>query len=200
MKYKILEADPIHSTHKFFVDNISDLEELPKEPGSTTLVANTGDTYICNNNGEWVMYIDNPIENNSSSQENLIEFAVAIDMWGGSGIEYSDSIHGVFKDEDDNIIEMTKSLMNDDSKTYFTGKAKPGNIICYIPESPYKLSTYDPYLQVVIYPSKEDFLEENSSSRIYAYQSRIQEIEAKEGRWYFILPANNYTVIVPCLM
>lgn len=52
MTYKILEADPIRSTHKFFVDNVNDLEELPKEPASTALVANTGDTYICNNNNQ----------------------------------------------------------------------------------------------------------------------------------------------------
>lgn len=52
MVYKILETNPIINTHKFFVDNVEDLSKLPKEAASTALVANTGDTYICNNNGQ----------------------------------------------------------------------------------------------------------------------------------------------------
>lgn len=66
MAYKILETDPIHNTHKFFVDDIEDLETLPIESASSALVANTGDTYICNNNSQWVMYIDNPIGDGGS--------------------------------------------------------------------------------------------------------------------------------------
>ncbi len=69
MTYKILETDPIRNIHKFFIDNIADLETLPKEPASTALVAATGDTYICNNMGTYVMYIDNPI-NNSGDEDN----------------------------------------------------------------------------------------------------------------------------------
>lgn len=131
------------------------------------------------------MYIDNPINNNNNdnndSQEELVEFAVTIDMYGGGGVEYSDSIYGEFKDENDNTIEMTKNLMND-SSIYFIGKAKPGSIICYIPESPHKLNTYSPYLGINIYPSKEDFLEKNYSSLIYDYQSRVGKAETEEGR------------------
>lgn len=52
MVYKILEANPIINTHKFFVDEIKDLKELPIEPASIALVASTGDTYICNNAGQ----------------------------------------------------------------------------------------------------------------------------------------------------
>ncbi len=101
MKYKILEADPIRGTHKFFVDNISDLEELPKEPGSTTLVANTGDTYICNNIGEWVMYIDNPIE--GTNDDNIKIGRLINIMLGdykpevGEGIDVQPSVLSVSK-------------------------------------------------------------------------------------------------------
>lgn len=52
-KYKILSADVQHNTHQFLVDTVSDLEDLPKEPGSAALVANSGDVYICNNAKEW---------------------------------------------------------------------------------------------------------------------------------------------------
>lgn len=52
-KYKILSADVQQNTHQFLVDTISDLEDLPKEPGSAALVANSGEVYICNNAKEW---------------------------------------------------------------------------------------------------------------------------------------------------
>lgn len=53
-KYKVLDADPRNNTHQFLVDAPADLAKLPKEPGSVSLVANTGDVYICNNAKEWV--------------------------------------------------------------------------------------------------------------------------------------------------
>ena len=43
VKYKILSADVQRNTHQFLVDEVSDLDNLPKEPGSAALVANTGD-------------------------------------------------------------------------------------------------------------------------------------------------------------
>lgn len=52
-KYKILSADVQLGTHQFLVDEVSDLDNLPKEPGSAALVANTGEVYICNNAKEW---------------------------------------------------------------------------------------------------------------------------------------------------
>lgn len=52
MSYKILSSNPRRSTHHFFVDTVEDLQQLPKEPASTALVAIPGDTYICNNNKE----------------------------------------------------------------------------------------------------------------------------------------------------
>ena len=52
-KYKILSADIQRNTHQFLVDTVLDLTDLPKEPGSAALVANTGDVYICNNAKEW---------------------------------------------------------------------------------------------------------------------------------------------------
>ena len=52
-KYKILSADARNKTHQFLVDEVSDLDNLPKEPGSVALVANTGDVYVCNNAKEW---------------------------------------------------------------------------------------------------------------------------------------------------
>ena len=53
VKYKILSADVQRNTHQFLVDEVSDLDSLPKEPGSVALVANDGDVYICNNAKEW---------------------------------------------------------------------------------------------------------------------------------------------------
>lgn len=79
MVYKILEADPVINIHKFFVDNVADLETLPKEPASTALVAATGDTYICNNVGKWVMYIDNPIEDSGSGSTQSYPITVTGD-------------------------------------------------------------------------------------------------------------------------
>lgn len=55
-KYKILQADARLNTHQFLVDNVADLEQLPKETGSVALVANTGDVYVCNNAKEWVKF------------------------------------------------------------------------------------------------------------------------------------------------
>lgn len=52
-KYKTLSTNPRTNTHEFLVDTTDDLAKLPKEPGSTALVANTGDIYICNNAKEW---------------------------------------------------------------------------------------------------------------------------------------------------
>ena len=70
MAYKTLSANVALNTHEFLVDDIENLQELPQEPASTALVAATGDTYICNNAGKWVMYIDNPIENTSDSSSD----------------------------------------------------------------------------------------------------------------------------------
>ncbi len=53
-KYKVLSADPRNGTHQYLVDTPADLTKLPKETGSVSLVANTGDVYICNNAKEWV--------------------------------------------------------------------------------------------------------------------------------------------------
>lgn len=53
-KYKTLSADSRAGIHQWLVDNVSDLNGLPKEVGSAALVANTGDVYICNNAKEWV--------------------------------------------------------------------------------------------------------------------------------------------------
>ena len=53
MNYKILSSDIRSNTHQFLVDKIADIDSLPKETGSTALVANTGEIYICNNEKEW---------------------------------------------------------------------------------------------------------------------------------------------------
>lgn len=53
-KYKILESNARLNIHHFLVDTIENLKDLPKETGSTALIANTGDVYICNNALEWV--------------------------------------------------------------------------------------------------------------------------------------------------
>lgn len=54
MKYKILQENVQLGTHQFLIDTADDLEDLPQEPGSTVLVANTKDIYICNNAKEWI--------------------------------------------------------------------------------------------------------------------------------------------------
>lgn len=72
MSYKILSSNPRRSTHHFFVDTVEDLQQLPKEPASTALVAIPGDTYICNNNKEWILFnnIDEYSQNNFNINTN----------------------------------------------------------------------------------------------------------------------------------
>lgn len=69
MSYKILSSNPRRSTHHFFVDTVEDLQQLPKEPASTALVAIPGDTYICNNNKEWILF--NNIDEYSQNDFNI---------------------------------------------------------------------------------------------------------------------------------
>lgn len=52
-KYKTLSSNVRRNTHEFLVDTAEDLIKLPKEPGSFSLVAESGDIYVCNNVGEW---------------------------------------------------------------------------------------------------------------------------------------------------
>ena len=48
-KYKVLNKDVKRNIYEFLVDKTSDLNNLPKAAGSTALVADNGEKYICNN-------------------------------------------------------------------------------------------------------------------------------------------------------
>lgn len=56
MNYKTLASNPRRNTHHFFVDMVQGLQHLPKEVASTALVAATGETYICTNDKQWVLF------------------------------------------------------------------------------------------------------------------------------------------------
>lgn len=55
-KYKILNSNVSANTHEFLVDEIADIRFLPTEPGSTAIVAENSDVYICNNTKQWVKF------------------------------------------------------------------------------------------------------------------------------------------------
>jgi len=53
--YKVLSGDPEYKTQQYLVDELADLNSIPrKKIGSLALVAATADVYILNNKKEWV--------------------------------------------------------------------------------------------------------------------------------------------------
>lgn len=55
-KYKILNSNVSANTHEFLVDEIADIRFLLAKPGSTAIVAENSDVYICNNKKQWVKF------------------------------------------------------------------------------------------------------------------------------------------------
>lgn len=49
-------GNPVYGIYSYILDAPEDLENLPRKgaPGSTALVASTGNIYILNNQREWV--------------------------------------------------------------------------------------------------------------------------------------------------
>lgn len=144
MVYKILESDPVRNTHKFFVDDIEDLETLPKEPASTALVANTGDTYICNNNKQWIMYIDNPIGNTPNSSSDTDDggsdgFVIQkSDYWVYRPIYYAnaDPVKGdILTNKEARIDALSISFEDAMNKNYFTRAAGSNHSLCPCPRT-----------------------------------------------------------------
>ena len=69
-KYKVLSRDSWSNTRKFLVDTENDLNILPKNIGSTALVAETSDEYILNNKKEWVKIKKDSSNNNENNSGN----------------------------------------------------------------------------------------------------------------------------------
>lgn len=67
MNYKTLASNPRRNTHHFFVDIVEGLQYLPKEVASTALVAATGETYICTNDKQWVLFKPKKSNNNDNT-------------------------------------------------------------------------------------------------------------------------------------
>lgn len=131
MTYKILKTNPRRNTHEFFIDEIEDLQILPKEPASTALVAATGDIYICTNDKEWVKLKKSCHNGGNDNDDNqLCEFVVIMmDQWTD---EYYEELPCNIL-ADNKIVNMTKHIYTFDNVDYpyFVGKCPAGEVIRY---------------------------------------------------------------------
>lgn len=128
MTYKILKTNPRRNTHEFFIDEIEDLQILPKEPASTALVAATGDIYICTNDKEWVKF-KKSCHGGGESDSQLSEFVVLM-INPMTDELYEELPCNILADGE--VVSMTKRIFTDyhgNDYPYFTGQCPAGSII-----------------------------------------------------------------------
>ena len=128
MTYKILKTNPRRNTHEFFIDEIEDLQILPKEPASTALVAATGDIYICTNDKEWVK-LKKSGHSGGGSDSQLSEFIVVMTNPMTDEL-YEELPCNILADGE--VVSMTKRIFTDyhgNDYPYFTGQCPAGSII-----------------------------------------------------------------------
>jgi len=123
-----LKTNPRRNTHEFFIDEIEDLQILPKEPASTALVAATGDIYICTNDKEWVK-LKKSCHNSGESNSHLSEFIVLMTNPMTEEL-YEELPCNILADGE--VVNMIKHIFTDyhgNDYPYFTGQCPAGSII-----------------------------------------------------------------------